>query len=114
MRAYYQSIAALCLCAGSLLASAAPPAAAPIPAYVSAAVDDNTRPGTDKVRDVNRLPGETIAFAGVKPGDMVGELLPGGGYYTRVFARWHRSPASGTLRSWSNRSRMSLLRCRWI
>jgi predicted methyltransferase len=87
MRAYYQSIAALCLCAGSLAASAAPPAAAPLPAYVSAAVDDNTRPGTDKVRDVNRLPGETIAFAGVKPGDMVGELLPGGGYYTRILSK---------------------------
>src|ERR1700689_3953416 len=87
MRTYYQSIAAVCLCAGSLLASAAPAVAPPIPPYISAAVDDNSRPGTDKVRDVNRLPAETISFAGVKPGDVVGELLPGGGYYTRVLAK---------------------------
>jgi len=27
-----------------------------------------------------------VAFAGVKPGDVVAELLPGGGYYTRILA----------------------------
>jgi predicted methyltransferase len=85
MRPFYQSIAAACLCAWSLAANAAP--AAPIPDSISAAVEDNSRPGTDKVRDVNRMPAETIAFAGVKPGDMVGELLPGGGYYTRILAK---------------------------
>jgi predicted methyltransferase len=87
MKTNYQSIAATCLCAWSLMASAALAAAPPIPPYVSAAVEDNTRPGTDKVRDSNRLPGETIAFAGVKPGDLVGELLPGGGYYTRILSK---------------------------
>jgi predicted methyltransferase len=87
MRTYYQNIAAACLCAWSLIASAAPPAPAPIPDAISAAVNDNSRPGTDKVRDVNRLPAETIAFAGVKPGDLVGELLPGGGYYTRILSK---------------------------
>jgi predicted methyltransferase len=86
MRTYFQSIAAVCLCAWSLIASAAP-APAPIPDAISAAVADNTRPGTDRVRDVNRLPAETLAFAGVKPGDQVGELLPGGGYYTRILSK---------------------------
>lgn len=27
-----------------------------------------------------------IAFAGIKPGDKVGDLIPGGGYFTRVFS----------------------------
>jgi predicted methyltransferase len=85
MRTFYKSFAAASLCAWSLAASAAP--AAPIPDFVSAAVSDSTRPMTDRVRDVNRMPAETIAFAGVKPGDMVGELFPGGGYYTRVLTK---------------------------
>ena len=85
MRTFYQSIAAACLYACALAASAAQPA--PIPDFVSAAAADNTRPGTDRMRDANRLPAETIAFAGVKPGDMVGELFPGGGYYTRILSK---------------------------
>jgi predicted methyltransferase len=28
-----------------------------------------------------------IAFAGIKPGEKVGELMPGGGYFTRIFCR---------------------------
>ena len=28
-----------------------------------------------------------LAFAGVKPGDKVGEIMPGGGYYTRLLAK---------------------------
>jgi predicted methyltransferase len=61
--------------------------AAGIPKYISAAVADKTRPEKDTVRDANRKPAETIAFAGLKPGMIVGELVPGGGYYTRLLAR---------------------------
>jgi predicted methyltransferase len=39
------------------------------------------------VRDVNRKPAEIVAFAGVRPGMVVGELAPGRGYYTRILAR---------------------------
>lgn len=45
------------------------------------------RPAADVARDANRKPNEIIAFAGVKPGMTVGELGPGGGYYTRLLSR---------------------------
>lgn len=57
--------------------------AAAIPNYVTRAVADTTRPKADTDRDALRLPAETIAFAGVKPGMKVAEFFPGGGYFTR-------------------------------
>ena len=33
-----------------------------------------------------RKPAETLAFAGVKPGMVVGEFYPGGGYFTRMLS----------------------------
>jgi predicted methyltransferase len=50
-------------------------------------VSDPGRPAADTARDAERKPGEVLAFAGVKPGDKVGELIPGGGYYTRLLAK---------------------------
>ncbi|HEX4159907.1 MAG TPA: hypothetical protein VHY79_15685 [Rhizomicrobium sp.] len=57
-----------------------------IPAYVTAAVNDPAR-GDDAKADARRKPAELMAFAGVKPGDVVVDLIPGSGYFTRVFAR---------------------------
>lgn len=57
------------------------------PAFAIAAVSDPGRPAADRERDVNRKPGAVIAFAGVKPGMVVAELGPGGGYYTRILAK---------------------------
>src|SRR6185312_4959318 len=57
--------------------------AAATPDYVTKAVSDTARPKTDTDRDALRLPAQTIAFAGVKPGMKVAELFPGGGYFTR-------------------------------
>ena len=37
--------------------------------------------------DARRHPGELIAFAGVRPGDKVLDLIPGDGYWTRIFAK---------------------------
>jgi len=74
--------------AAAALALAASAVAAPmIPDYVSAAVADTHRPDTDTKRDANRKPAEVLAFSGVKPGDKVFELLPGGGYFTRLYAK---------------------------
>jgi predicted methyltransferase len=58
-----------------------------VPAYVKAAVEDSSRPKADTDVDQFRKPGETIAFAGIKPGSSVLEILPGGGYFTRLFAK---------------------------
>jgi predicted methyltransferase len=62
-------------------------AAPAIPANIAAAVADDGRPEADKARDANRKPAETLAFTGVKPGASVAELLPGGGYFTRIFSK---------------------------
>lgn len=61
--------------------------AAPIPANVAAAVADGARPDTDRQRDGSRKPAETLAFTGVKPGAQIAELIPGGGYFTRLFSK---------------------------
>jgi predicted methyltransferase len=71
----------------ALAATAALAQQASIPKYISAAVSDSHRPASDTQRDSYRLPAESIAFAGVKPGDKVGELIPGGGYFTRILAK---------------------------
>lgn len=76
------------LVAGALAIAAADSAAvAAVPAPIAAAVADAGRPAADKERDATRKPAETVAFAEVKPGDKVIELLPGRGYYTRILAK---------------------------
>ena len=45
-----------------------------------------SRPPGDVARDTLRHPAAVIAFARVKPGDTVIELLPGAGYYTRLLS----------------------------
>jgi len=57
-----------------------------IPPVVAHAVADPSRPADDTATDANRLPAETLAFAGVKPGMVVGEFYPGGGYFTRMLS----------------------------
>ena len=37
--------------------------------------------------DLRRHPGEILALAGVRPGVTVAELIPGRGYYTRLFSK---------------------------
>lgn len=44
------------------------------------------RPDADKARDAARKPVELLAFAGIKPGDKVGDFIIGGGYFTRLFS----------------------------
>jgi len=61
--------------------------AAPVPAFLSAAVADPGRPAADTERDANRKPAETLLFAGIAPGQQIAELLPGGGYFTRIMGK---------------------------
>lgn len=70
----------------SLLAQTSTPAPVPTPA-ITAAVADPARPAADKARDAARKPAEAVAFAGVKPGDIIAEIAPGGGYFTRILAK---------------------------
>jgi predicted methyltransferase len=71
---------ALCTIAG-VRVSAAP---APIPAFITAAVAEPTRPDRDRQRDGDRKLEQVLDFAGIRPRDRIGELIPGGGYFTRV------------------------------
>lgn len=76
------------IAAGLLLAGAAHTAEARPPSRtILAAVADPARPAEDVARDAARKPAEIIAFAGVRPGNRIVELIPGGGYYTRILAR---------------------------
>ena len=57
-----------------------------IPGYVQAAVADPGR-ADDREKDARRHGAELVAFSGVKPGDNVLELIPGSGYFTRIFSK---------------------------
>ncbi len=57
------------------------------PAYIRNAIDNPSRPEKDRERDANRKPESVIAFAGIKPGQKVAELMPGGGYFSRLFCQ---------------------------
>jgi predicted methyltransferase len=61
-------------------------AANEIDAKVEAALAAEARPQTDRDRDRNRKPLETLNFFGLKDDMRVLELIPGGGWYTRVLA----------------------------
>ena len=74
--------------AAVLLMSTAPVfAAQAVPAEVSAAIADASRPQADKDRDAARHPAELLTFIGAKRGDKISELVPGGGYVTRLLAK---------------------------
>jgi predicted methyltransferase len=70
------------------LAATSPPAMAAqtLPPAIATAVGDPSRPKDDTDSDANRKPGETLIFAGVHPGMLVGEFFPGGGYFTRMLS----------------------------
>ena len=57
------------------------------PAYIEKAVADPARPAEDTKRDAQRMPAALTEFAGIKPGMTVVDLLPGTGYFTRIFAK---------------------------
>lgn len=64
-----------------------PEASIVVPSYVVTALADAGRPKADRDRDAERKPGEVIAWAGIKPGMKVADLIPGGGYFTRIFSK---------------------------
>ena len=57
-----------------------------IDAKVEAALAAESRPEADVERDRNRRPLETLKFFGLEDDMRVLELMPGGGWYTRVLA----------------------------
>jgi predicted methyltransferase len=51
------------------------------------ALADPARKDQRDAADARRKPGPLIALAGVKPGDKVLDLIPGTGYWTRIFSK---------------------------
>jgi predicted methyltransferase len=51
------------------------------------ALDDPRRVTQREAADPRRKPGSLIALAGIKPGDKVLDLIPGDGYWTRIFSK---------------------------
>ena len=79
-------VAGLVLSAAALSGAIAAPKEPQVPAYVTKAVADPAR-AKDAQDDARRKGAALVAFTSVKPGDKVLELVPGGGYFTRIFSR---------------------------
>jgi predicted methyltransferase len=73
--------------AATLVLTAAPDhaASATIAPSVADAVASPLRPNADVELDADRKPAELLTFADIRPGDKVADLLPGEGYFTRLF-----------------------------
>jgi predicted methyltransferase len=54
--------------------------------FIKAAVADPHRPAADTMRDADRQPLDMLGNSGIKPGDKVAELIPAGGYSTRLLS----------------------------
>ncbi len=61
-------------------------AAAPLSVLIAKDGVTSTRPAADTARDADRKPAEMVKFAKATKGKTVVEMLPGAGYFTRVFS----------------------------
>src|ERR1700722_12901014 len=57
-----------------------------VSAALAAAVAESSRPDSDTARDADRKPAQTLAFSGIKPGDLVADYVADSGYFTRLFS----------------------------
>jgi predicted methyltransferase len=80
-------IAAFCLVLAGLCAGAGTALADKSVGFIATAVADPGRPAADVARDADRKPAQMLRFAGIKPGETVLEMIPGGGYFTRLLSK---------------------------
>lgn len=78
--------AALFLAAAAFAPLHADAASPNLKTIIARAVADPARPAGYRAADSFRKPAETLAFAGVRPGMVVGEFYPAGGYFTRMLS----------------------------
>jgi predicted methyltransferase len=86
MRRFLLSVAAAALVVSSTGCAGGLRDVAPTPASYVMALADPARPQADRDRDSDRRTAETLAFARVRPGQKVADMIIGGGYFTRVLA----------------------------
>jgi predicted methyltransferase len=70
----------------SLNANAVSSSESAVGPLIDNAIAGDHRSPSNKARDSQRHPKETLMFFGIKPGMKVLEILPGGGWYTEVLA----------------------------
>jgi predicted methyltransferase len=63
-----------------------PPPLSEIGKKIQAAVDSDIRTAAEKERDANRMPRQTLEFFGLREDMRVVELVPSGGWYTKIIA----------------------------
>lgn len=66
---------------------ALPLQAADVPAHIAAAIAAPERSDKDRERDAREKPAEFMAFAGIRPGMRVADVLGGGGYWSELIYR---------------------------
>lgn len=71
---------------GAALLFAVPAVAAPSDKAVAAAIADKSRLADNRKLDEGRHPADVLAFAQIKRGSTVADLLAGGGYYSEMLA----------------------------
>jgi predicted methyltransferase len=69
------------------LAQFGKPELSPLGKKIQAALDSELRTDAERARDANRKPIETLEFFGLREDMRVLELVPGGGWYTKVLAQ---------------------------
>jgi len=79
------AVAVLALSSGGCV-SAMGQATPPDPASYAAVLAEPSYPADERARDAARHTVETLAFAEVRPGQKITDMIMGGGYFTRVFA----------------------------
>jgi predicted methyltransferase len=80
---------ALALTAAAPLAQAqmAAPPLSPLGEQIEAAMRSDIRSADERARDAERKPRQTLEFLGLAPGQRVVELIPAGGYFTKILAQ---------------------------
>ena len=80
-----------------------------IDAKVNAALEADIRTSADKARDANRKPLETLNFFQMKDDMRVLELVPGGGWYTKILAPVLEENGELYVSLWTDRLEQGLL-----
>jgi len=76
----------MCACLTTVHAQFGPPPLSPIGQEIQAAIDADIRTAEERERDANRKPRETLEFFGLREDMRVVELIPAGGWYTKIIA----------------------------
>ena len=76
---------------------------------MEAALNADIRSADEKARDASRKPAETLAFFDVKADSKVLELMPGGGWYTKILANYLKDKGELYVAIGANPERMKLV-----